>query len=155
MEPVTFTVVDAGSRAARWAMRQYFDELDRRFDGGFVAGDALDEAAHLYNPPTGAFVVAAVDDRTVGCGAVLHLDETTAEIKRMWVSPTTRGLGIGRRLLARLEDEVRAAGRTTVVLDTNGALTEAIAMYGAAGYDPADRYNDNPYAQHWFRKTLT
>jgi ribosomal protein S18 acetylase RimI-like enzyme len=100
-------------------------------------------------------VGAAVDGRTVGCGAVLHLDETTAEIKRMWISPASRGRGIGRRLLARLEDEVRAAGRTSVVLDTNGSLTEAIAMYGAAGYDPADRYNDNPYAQHWFTKTLT
>ena len=61
---------------------------------------------------------------------------------------------LGKRLLAHLEDEARQAGRSTVILDTNGVLTEAIAMYTAAGYTARDRYNDNPYAQHWFTKRL-
>jgi GNAT superfamily N-acetyltransferase len=151
---VAFSVVDAGSPEARWAMRRYFEELDRRFDDGFVVGDALDEAVDRYNEPSGAFVLAALDGETVGCGAIVHLDQEVAEVKRMWVSPAHRGAGLGRRLLARLEDEVRAAGRTTVVLDTNGSLSEAIALYEAAGYRPTDRYNDNPYAQHWFKKEL-
>jgi GNAT superfamily N-acetyltransferase len=153
--PVAFSVVDAGSPAAREAMRRYFEELDRRFDDGFDVGDALDEAVDRYNEPSGAFVLAAIDGETVGCGAIVHLDQEAAEVKRMWISPAHRGAGLGRRLLARLEDEVRAAGRTTVVLDTNGSLSEAIALYEAAGYRPTDRYNDNPHAQHWFRKELT
>lgn len=155
MEQITFTVADPGSADARWAMLQYFDELASRFEGGFVVGEALDEAAALYRAPTGTFVVASMDGQVVGCGAVVHLDAARAEIRRMWVSPTTRGAGLGRRLLGRLEDEVLSSGRTTVLLDTNRALTEAISMYEAAGYQQTERYNDNPYATHWFTKSLT
>jgi GNAT superfamily N-acetyltransferase len=152
---VELSVVDGASGPAQWAMRQYFDELARRFPGGFDPGGALDEAAELFNPPRGVFVLAVVDGRTAGCGALVHLDDGTAEIKRMWVSPAIRGLGVGARLLSRLEDEAAHAGRRRVVLDTNGTLTEAIAMYGSRGYVPIERYNDNPYAQRWFEKALT
>ena len=72
----------------------------------------------------------------------------------MWVASTVRGIGLGKRLLGHLEDEARASGRTRVVLDTNGSLTEAISMYRALGYTAIERYNDNPYAHHWFEKTL-
>ncbi len=146
--------MDAGSDEARQAMAQYFDELDRRFPDGFDPGDALDEAATTYNPPHGLFVVARDGDATVACGGLEHLDDDVAEIKRMWVSSTHRGAGLGKQLLAHLEDEARQAGRSTVILDTNGVLTEAIAMYTAAGYTARHRYNDNPYAQHGVTKRL-
>ena len=135
-------------------MAQYFAELDARFPDGFDPGDAIDEAAVLYNPPTGRFFVARVDGELAGCGGVVHLDDTTTEIKRMWVAPASRGRGVGKALLARLEAEAGAAGRTKVVLDTNGTLREAMAMYESADYAPIDRYNDNPYAEHWFVKAL-
>jgi ribosomal protein S18 acetylase RimI-like enzyme len=154
VEPVRFSVVGASSAEARWALTQYFDELARRFPGGFVAEGALDEAAATYTEPSGSFLVGTEGDETVACGALVLLDATTAEIKRMWVSAACRGRGIGRRLLQRLEDEARSAGRTTVVLDTNGSLTEAIALYEASGYTRIARYNDNPYAEHWFTKPL-
>ena len=73
----------------------------------------------------------------------------------MWISSQSRGIGLGKRLLAHLEGEARRAGRSRIVLDTNGSLTEAIAMYEAAGYVQTARYNDNPYAEHWFTKMLT
>jgi GNAT superfamily N-acetyltransferase len=155
MENVTLTIVDAGATEARWAMSQYFEELAQRFPGGFVPGDALDVAAIRYNAPTGLFVIARVAGETVGCGALDFLDDTSAEIKRMWISPQIRGIGLGKRLLARLESEARRAGRPRVVLDTNGSLTEAIAMYEASGYARTDPYNDNPYAEHWFAKTIS
>jgi len=155
MEEVPLVVVDAGSPAAQSAMAAYFAELAQRFPGGFEPGDALDEAAASFNPPRGIFVVALADGRPVACGATQLLDDETAEIKRMWVSTSHRGRGLGGRLLARLEAEARDAGRSRVVLDTNGTLTEAITMYHARGYIPIERYNDNPYAQHWFAKTLT
>jgi GNAT superfamily N-acetyltransferase len=154
MESVSFAVVDAASAEARWAMARYFHELAERFPGGFDPGDAIGAAAVEYNPPSGVFVVASRGPQTVGCGAVVLVDASTAEIKRMWVSVSCRGQGLGRRLLERLEDEVRGAGRTTVVLDTNGVLTEAIALYERAGYTRIARYNDNPYAEHWFTKTF-
>ena len=149
---------DARSDEARWAMRQYFEELDRRFAAGFLVGEAMDaamdEAADRYVPPNGAFVVVEDDDEILGCGAVVLLDEQTAEVKRMWVAPPARGLGVGRRLLSALEDEARRAGCATVVLDTNAVLTEAVEMYLVAGYRPTDPYNDNPHADRWFRKAL-
>jgi ribosomal protein S18 acetylase RimI-like enzyme len=72
----------------------------------------------------------------------------------MWVDPRARGLGIGRRLLAELEQHAIAGGSRTVRLETNKALTEAIAMYRAAGYREVEAFNDEPYAHHWFEKHI-
>ena len=72
----------------------------------------------------------------------------------MWVDPAARGLGVARRLLAALEDRAWRAGAPAVRLDTNRTLTEAIAMYRASGYREVDRFNDEPYAHHWFQKDL-
>jgi GNAT superfamily N-acetyltransferase len=153
-DEIVFAVVDAGGDSARWAMTQYFAELDERFPRGFDPGAALEEAAVSMNPPNGVFLLALRGDQVAGCGGVQLLDADTAEIKRMWVSPDARGVGLGRRLLARLEDEARRLGCHRVVLDTNGVLLPAIAMYRAAGYADIERYNDNPYAEHWFAKEL-
>ena len=151
---MTFSVVDASSHPAQWAMAQYFQELDTRFTDGFDSGTAFDEAAAGLNPPNGAFVIATYGNDLVGCGGIQFLDAERAEIKRMWVNPQRRGLGLGKRLLAHLEREIHASGRSIVVLDTNESLAEAIAMYRSCGYEPIDRYNDNPYAQLWFAKQL-
>ncbi len=151
---VRFSTVDAASPGARAAMANYFAELDRRLDGGFDAGTALDDATAAFNPPSGLFVVATSGDVVFGCGAVSWLDDRTGEVKRMWVDSELRGIGLGKRLLARLEDEIRASGRTRVVLDTNAALVEAIAMYRRLGYRDIDPYNDNPHAHHWFEKSI-
>lgn len=153
MDALELIVVDPAEPRAREAMQRYFEELAARFPNGFDPGDALDAVAS-YRVPDGAFVVAVRGDELLGCGAVQHLDASTSEIKRMWVSPAARGAGLGRRLLAHLESLAAAAGRRSVVLDTNRTLTEAIAMYGRAGYVEVDAYNDNPYAERWFRKSL-
>jgi GNAT superfamily N-acetyltransferase len=155
VQEIEFSIVDAASDDAQWALSQYFAELDRRFPDGFDPGDAMHDDAPLFNPPNGRFVVARRDGMTVGCGAVTVLDDETAEIKRMWVSPDCRSVGLGRRLLARLEDECRRVPRARVVLDTNGVLREAIALYRSCGYTEVGRYNDNPYAQLWFAKSLS
>jgi ribosomal protein S18 acetylase RimI-like enzyme/DNA-binding MarR family transcriptional regulator len=78
----------------------------------------------------------------------------TAEIKRMWVAPAVRGLGLGGRLLADLEARAAANGVRTLRLETNRALEEAIGLYRAAGYREVAAFNDEPYADHWFEKTL-
>jgi GNAT superfamily N-acetyltransferase len=152
---VTFDDVDPTGPAATAAMEAYFAELDARFPGGFDPAGALGRHAKPMGPPHGAFVVArAPDGAVVSCGGVQRIDHDTAEIKRMWVDPSWRGHGLGRRMLAELELRASRLGHARVVLDTNAVLTEALAMYGAAGYQPTDRYNDNPYAQHWFAKSL-
>ena len=153
---VMFVVVDLRSEDAQAAMVQYFSELDARFRTGFDpgSGGAADDAASL-RAPDGAFVVIRCDQSLIGCGGVLRIDETTGEIKRMWIHPDWRGLGLGARLLGRLEAVASDLGRTRVVLDTNESLTEAVAMYKRAGYRAIKRYNDNPYAHHWFAKQLS
>ena len=151
---VIFATVDAGSAEAQWALAQYFDELDRRFVGGFNTDEALSDAAPTLNPPSGLFFIAMLGDDVVGCGGLQWIDTTTAEIKRMWVDPTRRGIGLGKRLLGFLEAEALSARRSRVILDTNESLTQAISMYRTLGYTAIERYNDNPYAHHWFEKLL-
>lgn len=151
---VSFDVVDPRSGDALFALTQYFDELDRRFPTGFDPGDALTADAPLLRAPTGVLVVAHSDDEPVACGAVMRIDESTGEIKRMWVHPDWRGVGLGQRMLRHLEGQARELGYTRVVLDTNSTLVEAITMYERSGYQPIERYNDNPYALRWFAKNL-
>lgn len=150
---IELTSVDPRSPEAVAARDAYFAELDRRFPGGFEAGDP--DEPNLYLAPRGAFVLARADGETAACGAWTRIDRTTGEIKRMWVAPAWRGAGMGRRMLATLEDLARRGGCKRVVLDTNPVLDEAIAMYRSSGYRPISRYNDNPYAGLWFAKRLS
>jgi DNA-binding MarR family transcriptional regulator/GNAT superfamily N-acetyltransferase len=150
----TFDHVDPRSPAATDALARYFGELDARFPTGFDVGAGGGDDLVPLAPPDGAFVLVATDETTIGCGAVQRVDDRTAEIKRMWIHPDWRGLGLGARLLAHLEDTARRMGRAGVVLDTNATLREAISMYERSGYHAIERYNDNPYAQRWFAKEL-
>ena len=144
--------VHPGSPEAKQAVQSYFDELDARFPTGFDPGDHHDDE-HMA-PGAGAFVVASSDGEPVACGGVQELEPGVGEIKRMWVHQGWRGAGLGSRLLRHLEQVAADLGHTTVRLDTNGTLVEAIAMYERAGYRHIGRYNDNPYAQAWFEKQL-
>ncbi len=150
----SFHVVAPDTHEAVWAMRQYFDEIDARFAEGFDPGDALETGLDAMGPPGGAFVVVRDGDAVVGCGGVQMIGSGIGEVKRMWVAPSTRGQGLGRRLLARLETEAVRLGHHTVRLDTNSQLPEAVAMYRAAGYVEIERYNDNPYPDHFFEKVV-
>ncbi|MCW2800995.1 MAG: hypothetical protein JWQ70_2467 [Aeromicrobium sp.] len=149
---VSLDVVDPASPRAHEAVAAYLRELDATFSEGFDAGEAAHDHADLSG--TGRFIVAASDGVAVGCGGLRRVDAETAEIKRMWVDREWRGLGLAGRLLRRLEDEALDLGHQRVWLDTNRALTPAIAMYRAAGYTDIARYNDNPYADFWFEKSL-
>jgi ribosomal protein S18 acetylase RimI-like enzyme len=72
----------------------------------------------------------------------------------MWVDSTTRGLGVGRRLLTELEACAASHGAGSVRLETNRTLVEAISLYRSAGYVEVAPFNDEPYAHHWFVKQL-
>jgi GNAT superfamily N-acetyltransferase len=152
---LAFVMSDPASPDARQAMSSYFAELNDRFPTGFDAGDALTADPIAFQAPHGAFVIVSDGAASVGCGGIQRMDATTGEIKRMWIHADSRGIGLGRRLLDHLELVARQLGYTRVVLDTNATLTVAIAMYEHAGYDPIERYNDNPYAQRWFGKNLS
>src|SRR5918997_4189052 len=139
---------------ARHCLGEYVAELDRRFDAGFDPARSISAAAPELRPPAGLLLVASLHGEPVGCGALKFHAAAPTEIKRMWVAPAARGLGVGRRLLAELEAHAVRAGHAVVRLETNGALAEAIALYRSAGYDEVAPFNDEPYAHHWFEKRL-
>jgi DNA-binding MarR family transcriptional regulator len=153
---VTLEPVDPTSPAATRAMAAYFAELDARFPDGFDAGSQSTKDAELLSPPRGVFVVAVSDGEPVACGGVqtIEADLVYGEIKRMWVHAHWRGAGLGSRLLRHLEALAADLGHDVVRLDTNDTLLEAIGMYRRAGYAEIERYNDNPYARHFFEKRL-
>jgi GNAT superfamily N-acetyltransferase len=152
--PVEIVAVDPADPAAQHCLREYFAELDRRFDTGFdPATSRLPDPAEM-RPPSGLFLVATRDGEPVGCGGLKLHDDQPAELKRMWVAGSARGLGIGRRLLAELERRALELGSRALRLDTNRTLSEAIAMYRSSGYREVDAFNDEPYAHHWFEKRL-
>jgi ribosomal protein S18 acetylase RimI-like enzyme len=151
---VEIAVCDPGHPHARACLRGYFGELSRRFDGGFDPARSISADEEELTEPAGLLLVATLHGEPVGCGAVKFHDDAPAEIKRMWVDPAVRGLGLGRRLLADLEARAAANRARTLRLETNRALDEAIALYRAAGYREVAAFNDEPYADHWFEKTL-
>jgi DNA-binding MarR family transcriptional regulator/N-acetylglutamate synthase-like GNAT family acetyltransferase len=147
--------VDPASREARWCVSQYFAELAKRFENGFDPGQTLPADDAEMRPPRGAFLVASVDGEPVACGALKPIVPGIGYLKRMWVAPALRGLGFARRMLAALEQQARELGFTTLRLETNRALTEAIRLYESAGYVEVPSFNDEPYAHHWFEKALS
>ena len=149
---VTFEPADPASPAARDVVGRYFAEIGRRF--GFDPSGETEKDTELLVPPTGVFVVAHSDGEPVACGGLHEIAPRVGELKRMWVHGDWRGAGLGSRLLRHLEDQARALGHRIVRLDTNAALTEAIGMYQRAGYRAIERYNDNPWATHFFEKAV-
>ena len=139
---------------ARSCLRAYFGELGRRFDGGFDPARSISADDDELTLPAGLLLVATLHGEPVGCGALKFHDDGPAEVKRMWVSPTRRGLGLGRRILVELEARAAASGVRALRLETNRTLAEAIGLYRDAGYQEVAAFNDEPYAHHWFEKTL-
>jgi DNA-binding MarR family transcriptional regulator/GNAT superfamily N-acetyltransferase len=145
---------DPASEAARSCLRSYFVELDARFDDGFDPDVSIRAEAEDLVLPAGLLLVAWLDGQPVGCGALKLHGREPAEIKRMWVSPSVRGLSLGRRMLRELERAAAEAGATAVRLETNQRLTEAIGLYRSSGYREVPAFNDEAYAHHWFEKVL-
>ena len=151
---VSVTVEDPTTPDARWCIDQYFAELNARFETGFDPAQSISADADELTPPAGALLIARLDGRAIGCGALKFHPDAPAELKRMWVAPEARGLGLGRRLLEELEKHARQAGATTVRLETNRSLKEAIQLYRSTGYREVAAFNSEPYAHHWFEKNL-
>jgi DNA-binding MarR family transcriptional regulator/ribosomal protein S18 acetylase RimI-like enzyme len=135
--------VDFSSPDAQFCLRGYYDDLAERFGLDPTVTRSAEGALML---------VARLRGEPIGCGA-LKLE--TGDIKRMWVAPSARGLGVGRRLLSELEALARSHSLAGVRLETNGSLNEAIALYRSSGYEEVEPFNDEPYAHHWFAKRFT
>lgn len=157
--PVAEAVVEVRLEApdstdGRWCLDQYFRELAERFEAGFDPARSNPARDEEITPPKGFFVVARLDGRPVGCGALKRKNRTTGEVKRMWTDSSVRGRGVARRVLQTLEDIARDAGLATLHLETNRTLKEAQSLYRKSGFREVEAFNDEPYAHHWFEKSL-
>jgi ribosomal protein S18 acetylase RimI-like enzyme len=153
---VRIAVTDPRDPAARYCLRAYFAELGRRFDDGFDPARSIPADDADLIRPAGLLLVATVAGDPAGCGALkFHPDDGIAEVKRMWVSPAARGLGLGRRLLGELETQAARHGAGLLRLETNRNLAEAIALYRSAGYREVPAFNDEAYAHYWFEKPVS
>jgi GNAT superfamily N-acetyltransferase len=145
-------------------VRELYADFVREADGPLVydregAGIDLDEEIAKgpptdLVPPNCVLLLAMVDGEPAGLGGVRHLDTDVAEVKSMYVAPAYRGTGLGRRILARLDEIAAEHGCSAVRLDTSDYLTPAVGLYRSAGYREVPPYNENPKADLWFERVL-
>ena len=146
--------IDPEHADAQYCLAEYVAELNRRSTRGFDPSVGATALPHEVRPPAGAFFVAYLHGEAIGCGAVKHHADAPAEIKRMWLAPQARGLGLGRRLLDTLEECAQAGGARVAHIETSDVLTEAISLYRSAGWVEVPAFNEEPFADHWFEKPL-
>jgi DNA-binding MarR family transcriptional regulator/GNAT superfamily N-acetyltransferase len=151
---VAITAVDPEHPDARYCLAEYVAELNRRSERGFDPSVGATVRPHEVRPPAGQFFVAYLHGEPIGCGAVKHHADAPAEIKRMWIAATARGLGLGRRLLEKLEACALASGARVARIETSAVLTEALALYRSAGWVEVPAFNAEPFADNWFEKVL-
>jgi len=147
--------VDPEHEDAKYCIAEYVSELNRRSRRGFDPSVGATALPHEVRPPSGQFFVIYLRGEPIGCGAVKHHADAPAEIKRMWIAPRARGLGLGRRLLEKLEACARTGGARLAQIETSAVLPEALALYRSAGWIEVPAFNDEPFADHWLEKTLT
>ena len=99
-----------------------------------------------YAVPDGRLFLAAVDGEPAGCIALRRLEDSVCEMKRLYLRPRFRGLGLGRVLIERLMDEARGCGYSKMRLDTlPSKMAKAVNLYEAYGFVEIPPYYDNPH----------
>jgi ribosomal protein S18 acetylase RimI-like enzyme len=139
---------------------QQVTELSRGFVAGLVE---LDKSVGVYDPatfeaygyaggqahlpgdyaaPGGCLLLAVADSKPAGCVALRKVDETTCEMRMLFVQPEFQGFGIGRALAVRLIEEARSMGYSTMRLDTSRDMVSANRLYGSLGFREVEHDDD-------------
>lgn len=159
MSELSIDIHSPAEAAAGALIRAYFTDIVARYhcraaDAAEVDAAMTDAPSDDLQGPTGVFVVAHDAGTAVGCGGMRVIDAATGELTRIYVDPAARGRGVGALIVRRLEELAVASGLTRLRLDTRSDLVEARRLYARLGYVEVARHNDDPYAEHWFAKTL-
>lgn len=144
-------------RATR-LLTEYFESRAAGFPPELGTYRTTFPVAADFVKPRGVFLVVSETGEDLGCGGIRRIDSTDDgvryEVKHLYLRPAARGRGLGRGMLARLEDRARGLGADELVLDTNASLTAAAGLYRSSGFEDIPAYNDNPNATNWYLKRL-
>ena len=156
---LTTVVVDSAEHplipAVRELFREYSTELniDLCFQG---FEEELSQLPGKYAPPIGVLVIVLDGEMPIACGAVRPLEQDVCELKRIYVRPSHRGIGLGRKVTLDLIQRSEDMGYTTVKLDTLKRLTPALNLYGSLGFQEITPYNFNPEQDvAYFERSIT
>lgn len=141
------------SASALSILEEYYEAVD------VVKRDGPEAMRELIAEPDGGMWVAyrgGEGDEIVGCVVLRRLESIAraGECKRLYVQPAARGMGIADRLMDALEEFARRRGTDWIYLDSYDDLRAAIALYERRGYERCARYNDNPQATVFLRKSM-
>lgn len=136
--------------AATHLLAEYYAALD------VVQRDTPESLANVLAHPSSGLWLAFLDATPVGCVLLRALPAMphAAECKRLYVQPAARGRRIAHHLLDALEAFARTQSLRAIYLDSHDGLTAALTLYRTRGYLPCERYNDNPQATVFLRKSL-
>jgi GNAT superfamily N-acetyltransferase len=143
---------DPDAPEASALLEAYFLELRNRLAPSPV--EVVRRWPDDFRGPGGAVVLAWAEGRAVGCAGLRPLGKGVVELKHFFVAREARGRGLGRTMLAGVEEVASGLGARRIVLDTAAPLVEAAALYRSAGYVDIPRFNDNPVAVAWFGRDL-
>ena len=150
---VTVAVERADADVSIALQEAFFADIAARYRGWAPASSQSVQPSDLA-APHGAWLVAYVDRRAVGCGGLQRLDPHTAGIRRLFLDDSARGQGIGRRLLAELESHARRLGNERVRLTTGDGQAEALRMFQTANHQEIPPFTDGVFTRHWMEKSL-
>ena len=157
---VRLEVLPPSDPRAERVLHAYMAEMSSRWQGRPASEDDVRAALREFpsddlEPPHGVLVVAHRGDVVEGCAGLCFTGDGSGEVKRVYVAPSLRRQGLGRRLMAEVERIAREHGLRELRLDTRADLVEARRLYEQLGYHEIPRFGDNPYAGHWFAKRLS
>lgn len=121
--------------------------LDPTFAKYLILQNYDAELEHLegkYGLPDGRLYLAQADGRAAGCIALRKLDDQRCEMKRLYVRPEFRGMGLGKTLALQIISDARQIGYRTMLLDTLPCLTNAVRLYHSLGFRDTECYNNSP-----------
>jgi GNAT superfamily N-acetyltransferase len=150
---LNLAIEPADSETSVALQQAFFSDIAGRYPGWEPASSQSVEPAEL-GPPTGAWLVAYVDGQAVGCGGLQRLDAAVAEVRRIYLDEQARGCGVGRALLAQLEEKARTLGYERVRLTTGDSQPEALGLFRSAGYQDIEPFTDGAFTCHWMEKSL-
>ncbi|WP_188972891.1 GNAT family N-acetyltransferase [Deinococcus aerolatus] len=131
-------------------------ELDRQYGIKWDIQATLEHdrvSLGQFLPPQGRLLLASLENMPIGVLSMKVHSDGAVELKRMYVRPTHRGVGVGRALVARAIEEARQDGRTLIRLDSAGYMHEAHRLYRRLGFRNTDSYAESeipePLRRHW------